>query len=316
MGFHEHAESFAGWPVADIDADTFEADRKKRFVPRLAVEYDDEYELVAQLNEFLGRPEAAAVSALVFGEWDGEMYQVGPAELVTALAEANERLPALRHLFIGDIIYQECMTSSMTQTNYGRLLAAYPRLETLRVRGSDGLSFGSPFRHGALRTLIVEDGSLREAVFDAIAGAELPALEHLELWLGVERYGGIADALPVRRLLAGLARFPKLRYLGLRNAELADAVVREVVASPVLERVRVLDLSLGELTDEGGEVLLASAAVRRLERLDLHHHFMSAEMEQRLLGLGIPVDVSDRQEADVDEWNGERHVYRYTAVSE
>jgi hypothetical protein len=80
----------------------------------------------------------------------------------------------------------------------------------------------------------------------------------------------------------------------------------------VLQRIRSLDLSLGTLSDAGAGALLASPAVARLERLDVHHHYCSPAVVARLEGLGISVDASEPQEAD--ESGGE--VYRYVAVSE
>ena len=51
---------------------------------------------------------------------------------------------------------------------------------------------------------------------------------------------------------------------------------------------------------------------RKLKKLDLHHHFCSNDMMQRLQTLGIEVDVSEREEPD--EWDGQEQ--RFVAVSE
>jgi hypothetical protein len=82
--------------------------------------------------------------------------------------------------------------------------------------------------------------------------------------------------------------------------------------APVLEQIRVLDLSLGTLSDEGAAALLASPAVRQLEKLDLHHHYCSEETMAALQGLGIEVDVSERQEPQ--NWGNGDH--RFVAVGE
>ena len=80
----------------------------------------------------------------------------------------------------------------------------------------------------------------------------------------------------------------------------------------MLEGIRVLDLSLGTLTDEGAAALLASPSIARLERLDVHHHFCSEEMTAKLQALGVGVDDSGREKPDVygDE------AWRYVAVGE
>ncbi len=81
-----------------------------------------------------------------------------------------------------------------------------------------------------------------------------------------------------------------------------------MATAPVLAHVRVLDLSLGTLGDEGAAVLLASPAVARLQKLDIHHHYCSDEMVARLQALGIEVDVSEQEEGDEGD--------RYVAVGE
>jgi hypothetical protein len=106
--------------------------------------------------------------------------------------------------------------------------------------------------------------------------------------------------------------FPNLRSLGLRNSEIANDLAIALSQSPLLERLRILDLSLGWLDDIGAMALLNCPAVRQLEKLDLHHHYCSQETMQRLQALGIEVDTSELLELDL--WDGEEH--RYVAVSE
>jgi hypothetical protein len=144
----------------------------------------------------------------------------------------------------------------------------------------------------------------------ALTRAELPALEHLELWLGEENYGGSVRVADLTPLLSGQL-FPNLKYLGLRNSEIADEIAAALLHAPVLDRIRVLDLSMGTLGDEGAAALLANPAVAKLELLDVHHHFCSEEMVARLGQLGIKVNTDERQ--NPDEYDGD---WRYVAVGE
>ena len=68
--------------------------------------------------------------------------------------------------------------------------------------------------------------------------------------------------------------------------------------------------------------LLTAPEIRRLKRLDLHHHFCSPEMVEQLKDLGIDVDTSDprvraqftkRVNADRDF---RRHLLRRLAIDE
>lgn len=161
------------------------------------------------------------------------------------------------------------------------------------------------------RVGVVESGGLPGSIVREVASAYLPALEHLELWLGDSGYGRDVTADDLQVLLDGKL-FPKLRYLGLRNDERADETAQAVVRSAVLERIEALDLSLGTMGDIGGKALLHCEAVRKLNRLHLQHNYFSAEVAEQLQMLGPHVDVSQRQDADM--WNGEEQ--RYCAVSE
>jgi Leucine Rich repeat len=196
------------------------------------------------------------------------------------------------------------------QSDVSPLLTAYPQLEYLQVRGNQGLSLGA-LQHDRLKSLVVETGGLSVNVVREVCNAQLPELEHLELWLGIEDYGGDTTVDDLQPILSGQL-FPKLRYLGLRDSEIADEIAIALASAPVLEQIQVLDLSLGVLRDVGAEALIDNAAIAQLEKLDIHHHYVSEELVARLEELGIELDASDRQEED--EYDGES--YFYVAVSE
>jgi hypothetical protein len=147
---------------------------------------------------------------------------------------------------------------------------------------------------------------LRTMVPGEVARAKLPALEHLELWLGSEWYGGNATVDDLRPFLSG-KHFPKLRSLALRNFRWADALAVAIAESPVLRHLDTLDLSLGTLGDEGARALLAAAHIRKLRKLDLHRHYLSTEMMTALQQLPLTVDVSGQTEVRPGD-DGERYV--------
>jgi hypothetical protein len=124
------------------------------------------------------------------------------------------------------------------QSDVSPLFAAYPQLEDFCVRGAVGLSLGS-LKHDRLKSLNIQSGGLGANVIREVAAAELPELEHLELWLGEENYGGNATVADIAPILDG-ALFPKLKYLGLRDSEIADEIAGAVASAPVVERIRVL----------------------------------------------------------------------------
>lgn len=305
MTIAQHAERFAGKPVRDYSPSRG-IDNPTGVAYRFRQEYDadDEATVEKLLEAFLADPRAEQAQAIVIGPWSEEPES--SKDVVEQLANAAGKLPNLRGLFLGDITYEELEISWIEQCDVSPLLKAFPRLEYFRVRGGQDLSLGEP-KHDHLRSLIVEAGGLPKTVVQQVAAARLPELEHLELWLGTEEYGGDATVEDLRPILDG-GLFPKLRYLGLRDSAIADAIAQAVALAPVLRQVRVLDLSLGTLGDVGAQALLASPAIARLEKLDLHHHFISKELMKRLSDLGIDIDLSDKQ-SDEDD-------YRFVAVSE
>lgn len=307
MTIGEHQTSFGGKPVKDYEGEGELEPRKYAY--RAAVDYDaiDEgRKLTDVLGQLLDARGADELEALLIGQWDYDSSTSSEA-IVEQLCAAGDRLPKLRSLFLGDITFEEQEMSWIPQADISPLFTALPQLRELRVRGSAGLEVGT-IVHDGLELLAFESGGLPRRILERVAHASLPALRHLELWLGDSNYGyddGLAELGPI---LAGQA-FPSLEYLGLKNAEVQDDVAKAVADAPVLDRIRALDLGMGTLSDEGATALLASPRVAKLERLAFAHHYVSDDLVKQLEALGPKVDASDRQEADQGE-------YRYVAVSE
>ena len=183
-------------------------------------------------------------------------------------------------------------------------------LEYSRIRGGNGLRLRVD-SHASLRTLIIETGGMSKALLDDLASFSCPALTHLELWLGDEQYGWdgtVDDLLPLLRR----TKYPSLRHLGLRNSEITDDIAVAIAESDILPQLDVLDLSLGTLGDYGAKALLDCAAVSQLDKLDLHHHYMSPEIRDRFLEFGPEVVLFDR----LFEEDDEEGVRRYVAIVE
>lgn len=308
MPFYDHVETFAGKPVVNFGSDTAISDPANSAYRVGIDDYDDDEPMQEKFARLLADPASDQLTAIVIGVWGpwDELYEYSSGHIVEALVTAAPQLPNLKALFLGDITYDENEVSWIIQTDISPLLAAYPKLEFLQVRGSGNLSLGK-IDHSYLQSLVIECGGLPQNVLKEIADASLPALEHLELYLGSAGYGFNGSIEDVKPLLAG-DKFPQLKYLGLRDSEIADEVAVAVVESPLLERLGVLDLSLGTLGDEGGQALLDCPAITKLKKLDLHRHYLSNELMKKLEALPIEVDVSD-QETEEDYG-------RYVAVGE
>lgn len=295
----DHLETWFGLPVEEYQPDPCYG----TVIHRLGFSYDDEEFEPSVLDAYLSDPRAATIKAIVLGMpgESGENFD----EIYQILIKHAPRLTALRGIFAGDILQEENEMSWIEQADAGLVLAAFPNLEEFRVRGGTNLSF-TPCDHANLKSLIIETGGIPSEILHEISRCNLPALEHLEIWLGTDEYGwtgNIEDVLP----LLDAGRFPKLKFLGLRNSEIADELAGAVATAPVLDQIDSLDLSLGTMTDQGAEALLASAKVAKLSSLNLHRNYLTDATISRLQTLGPKVDVGGQEEPD--DWDGEPHYY-------
>ncbi|WP_371499121.1 STM4015 family protein [Kitasatospora sp. NBC_00374] len=317
MAISQHIEHFHGLPVFDL----VPALDEKAELPdaaavawKIGLEYESEETFRQRWEQFLDTVDADRVRAVVVGSWWQEEQE--PAQdTVRLITESAGRLPALRALFFGEVTFEECEISWIQQSDVTPFLTAFPALEELVVRGSSedwdgngGLTV-QPVRHPALRVLRFESGGLPGSVVRAVGACDLPALEELELWLGVDQYGGDATLEDLGPILDG-ARLPALRRLGLLDSLAQDAIAAAVAQAPVVARLERLGLSMGMLTDEGAGALLEGQPLTHLRTLDLHHHYLTEQMQQRLTEAlpGVEIDLSGGGKPD-ERW-------RYVAVSE
>ena len=254
-----------------------------------------------KLKAFLQHPLASKVEALVFGCWiERDSKDLSSSNLVNALIDFNEKLQNIKAIFIGDIY--ECEINSIVQTDISYILLAYPNLEVLKIRGNgnslfhfnipSGLEF-SKCRHENLKVLIIEADGLHYLAVNQICQLELPGLEYLELWLdSIQWYRDemkyIDDLMPI---LSG--KFPKLKYLGLRNSDYTNEIAFAVVDSLIIKNLVELDLSMGRLHDEGAAALLNCSSINNLDTLNLCDNNLSYDMIERLEKLDIEV-ISDK----------------------
>ncbi|MFE3459173.1 STM4015 family protein [Nocardiopsis aegyptia] len=323
----EHLTEFAGLPVVEFPSRQ-NADSPPPGLPaaladpasvawRLRVDMwltDDEEPFEDYFRRFLAEVDTARVGALVVGAWDYAFEAQPPTAVRDLLVAHADRFPALRSLFFGDITDEELHISWTRQDDPSPLLTAFPDLSSFTLRGA---LTDVPLRvpeHACLRSLSLETGGLPAGITREVLTARLPALEHLDLVLGMGTYGCGTEPDTLAPLLAGEVH-PRLASLGLRSSELTDTWVRALADAPLLPRLRVLDLSLGTLTDRGARVLLDTPAFLGLERLDLHHSYLSEGVREELrtafaasgteLDLSHPQPIDDSFESGEDREEGE-----------
>ena len=275
--------------------------------------YDDDPEYPEYFGKFLALDGIDKIDSLILGSW-GEAYEETSALPIKLLVENNAAFPALTSLFIGDLALEEAEVSWIQQSDISAVYAAFPKLELLKIRGSEGLSLGN-LSHSRINTLIIEAGGMGKNILEQARLANLPELTHLELWLGDENYGCDISAADLRAFLNGLStQFPKLQYLGLRNYYLSDDLAEVISELGAPENIATLDLSNGNLSDKGAEAFLKSTKLSHLKLLDLHHHYLSDEMMAKVAGSKISQSVNVADQNQADQYDDE--TYRYIFVSE
>ncbi|GHO96505.1 hypothetical protein KSF_065530 [Reticulibacter mediterranei] len=249
----------------------------------------------------LEQPNVADLSGLSIPEIDAPRDEpMRLQEHITALIEAQNRLCNLTALFIGDCPETSQVIFQQIEADIPSLLNAYPALEHLGLRGDlVGPRLGQ-LSHPRLKTLILETGGLDKRILQDVLASDFPALTHLELWLGDD--GGwrvsLSDLLP----LFEERHFPRLRYLGLRNSTITNEIAEALINAPVLDSLHILDLSLGTLDDRGVQALLDNTALKRLKKLDIHSHYCSSPMMERLQALDLIVDSDMQEDLELGPW--------------
>ncbi len=254
-------------------------------------EYDDGKGVEDLLKKILDDPDLPDLKELVIGSW-GNAWEDDCQELIDGIVKNAERFSNIESLFFGDMGYEDCEVSWIIQGDYSKLWDALPQLKEFTVKGSMDLDLGK-INHENLESLTVICGGLPVSVIESVQNAKLPKLKKLMLYIGSDGYGFDRDVDAIKELLAE-SDFPELTYLGITNSEIQDELIEVVLNSKYMGQISTLDLSMGTLTDKGGSLLLEKIPEwKNIKKLDLHYHFLSDEMAEKLEGLPIEVDVSE-----------------------
>lgn len=272
---------------------------------------DEEVNASTLANEIVNYDELSSLDEIIIGCW-GESYDNSVQDILNAIVENKSKFQDISRLFVGDMDFEECEVSWIEQGDYTELIKALPNLKSLTIKGSNDLSLGDNFKHDKLEELEIICGGLPASVLNQITNAKLPSLKKLNLYLGVEDYGGDTKVKDITKLFN--AEFIKqLEYLGVCDSEMQDEVVGEFVKLPVLSNIQTLDFSKGTLSDEGGEVILSNIdKFKHIKTVDLTYHYLSDDMMKKLSQTGVNFLLDEQQ--GPDEYDGE--IYTYPMLTE
>ncbi len=264
-------------------------------------DYDEGKGPATMVEEILADPEFPQVTQLIIGSW-GSACEDDCQEILDGIRANKDKFAHVESLFVGDMDYEECEVSWILQGNYSDFWEAMPQLKELTIKGSMDLVLGD-IVHQNLEALTIICGGLPVSVIQSIKKAKLPSLKKLVLYIGIENYGFDGNKDTIKALLEE-SDFPKLEYLGIEDSEIQDELAEVVLESKYMKQLHTLDMANGTLTDKGGELLLGKLpSYPNIKVLDVHYHYMSEEMEEKLKALPIEVDTSESNEPE--EYRGE-----------
>lgn len=322
---------FSDWNLKDFNLESY-LDEPVNTAYR--IDLDKFSSIISELKKI--EPQGSKIEALYLPMWSDWAWDcdrgksVSYKECIDLLLDAHQQLPNLKALFLADDTSDSYAWGS--RSDYKRykicmeevcyLLEAYPNLELLHLQGRDGLEL-SKIKHNNLKSLVIESRDLCDRALEEVFSLNLPKLEYLELWLGADyeyrrkRYHGgnnISLLANLFRSLLSKQLFTNLKYLGLCSCEWANDLVYLLKDNSIINKLRILNLSKGTLTDEGAEILLNCPAVNKLHTLDVSMNLLSTEMIHKLSQLDCNV-IAEPQ--DVPERGEESCGYeRYSALYE
>jgi uncharacterized protein (TIGR02996 family) len=110
--------------------------------------------------------------------------------------------------------------------------------------------------------------------------------------------------LPHLRALCRSPHLKALTTLRLRLTDFGDAGAKEIVASGILKRLKVLDLHGGCITDEGARVFAGCPDLKHLDYLKLSRNALTKAGEQAITATGVKADVSSQHGDASAEYEG------------
>lgn len=266
------------------------------------------------IADIIADEELNSLEEIVIGCW-GDAWDDSCQKIIDGIVANKDKFSHIKSLFVGAMGFEECEVSWIIQGDYSKLWDAMPQLESLCIKGSTNLVLGD-ISHTNLKRLEIICGGLPASVIESIKNAKLPSLEALLLYIGVENYGFDGDKNTIKSLLDD-SDFPKLTYLAIEDSEIQDDIAKIVFDSKYISQITTLSLAKGTLTDKGGQIILDELKkYPNIKRLDLHYHYMTDRMMNKLDKLAdeLDIEISLDEDNEPDEYDGT--VYLYPMLTE
>ncbi len=233
-------------------------------------------------------------------------------DCVKILVNESKSLPSLQALLIGDsvdMINSKYRESRVNVSNIYPLLKAYPNLELLHIRGrmlegdilkstsqllqirnpnhNSSIPINQSLKNELLKTLIIDADGISDKNLAKLCHLNLPSLEYLEIWLSRSNLQEI-NLDSIAPVLSGKS-CPNLLYLAVRKSKNTSELTKAIVNSTIIENLKVLELTDGNMSAGGADYLLKSSAVNRLHTLNVSGNPLSTSIVKQLEKLNCRV---------------------------
>tara|TARA_R110002096_G_scaffold42143_2_gene113519 strand:+ start:42480 stop:43835 length:1356 start_codon:yes stop_codon:yes gene_type:complete len=275
---------------------------------RLGEDFDNEGpDLAKQTRDLLKLDSAKFLRELKLGPANAEDGEGDWGDAVLALSKSG-KLHAMRTLVIGDFDSEDCEISWSSMGDVGKVWPCVPNLREMTVHGGN-IKLGT-IDHANLEKLTIETGGLPLAAAKSLAAAKLPNLTSLTVWLGTDEYGGSSNIKSIKGIFDGKG-LPKVTHLGLQNSDYQDEIAKQISSAPILGQLKTLDLSMGTMSDEGGNALVAAAdKFGHLDSINVDENFLSDECVTALkAAFGDKINIGEQEDDDDGQ-------HRYVTVNE
>ncbi len=287
--------TFAGKPIKEFGSSANIDTAIKVF----SESYDAEVSITEKLEQLVKLSNVGQIDTLVIGSYE-DSYDISATFILDKLIEHKDKLSSLKHLFIADMDSEECEISWIQQADYTDFYQHFPDLESFGVKGGQGLTLGE-IKLPKLKNLVIESGGIEGDVITDLCKSNLPDLEYLEIWLGTEDYGCSVTVDQLKPILDG--KFPKLKYLGLKNYYLGDDLAVALKGASIINSLNTLDISMSVLKDAGAQALYENDDLLKLDHLNCRHHFISEDWMAKLTKKFSVQNINlEDKEEPYDDW--------------
>lgn len=273
-------------------------------VTRFYVEYDDGNSVKDLIEKYLDKHGVYDNDSLTIGYWEEAWEENSEVQgIVETIVNNKDKFPNLKNIYFGDIDSEECEISWIMNTNLAPLINEF-KIESFTVKGGTNLRFENLNSEHLKELVIISGGTSIETIKDILQG-NIPNIERLEIYLGDSNYGFNGEKEDFA-LFSKREKFPKLKYLGLKNSEIQDEICEEIFKGDILQQLDVLDMSFGTLSDIGAKIIINNInKIKNLSEINLEYNYVSIDelikLEKELEAIGIKYSISQEDVDDIDD---------------